>query len=81
VNEAGPHELSEMEQHGLIKGVARYATNDLEIMVTTGNPKGIQSLTDLGRAEIWLSMPNPQWEGVANQIGASLRKAGGEKLY
>ena len=26
-------------------------------------------------------MPNPQWEGVTHQIAASLRKAGGEKLY
>jgi molybdate transport system substrate-binding protein len=81
VYEAGPRELSEMEQHGQIKGVVQYATNDLEIMVPAGNPKGIQSLMDLGRAEIRLSMPNPQWEGVANQIGASLRKAGGEKPY
>ena len=81
VYEAGPRELSEMEQHGQIKGVVQYATNNLEIMVPAGNPKGIQSLKDLGREEIRLSMPNPQWEGVANQIGASLRKAGGEKLY
>jgi molybdate transport system substrate-binding protein len=35
---------------------------------------------DLGRAETRLSMPNPQLEGVADQIGASFRKAGGEKL-
>src|ERR1700756_771087 len=26
-------------------------------------------------------MPEPQWEGVANQIADSLRKAGGESLY
>jgi ABC-type molybdate transport system substrate-binding protein len=26
-------------------------------------------------------MPNPEWEGVANQIAASLRKAGGDALY
>jgi ABC-type molybdate transport system substrate-binding protein len=81
VYEAGPRELREMEQHGQVKGVVQYATNDLEIMVPAGNPKGIQSLKDLGRGEIRLSMPNPQSEGVANQIGASLRKAGGEELY
>jgi ABC-type molybdate transport system substrate-binding protein len=81
VYEAGARELREMEQHGQVKGVVQYATNDLEIMVPAGNPKGIQSLKDLGRGEIRLSMPNPQWEGVANQIGASLRKAGGEELY
>ena len=47
VYEAGPRELSEMEQHGQIKGVVQYATNNLEIMVPVGNPKGIQSLKDL----------------------------------
>jgi ABC-type Fe3+ transport system substrate-binding protein len=26
-------------------------------------------------------MPNPEWEGVANQIEQALRKAGGEDLY
>jgi molybdate transport system substrate-binding protein len=50
-------------------------------LVPAGNPKGIRLLKDLGRAEMRLSTPNPQWEGAANQIGASLRKAGGEKLY
>ncbi len=81
VYEAGARVLDEMEQSGEVKGVVSYATNDLEIMIPGGNPKNIQSLKDLGRPEIRLSMPNPQWEGVANQIGASLRKAGGEELY
>jgi ABC-type molybdate transport system substrate-binding protein len=81
VYQAGVPVLREMEQQGRVKGVVTYATNDLEIMVREGNPKGIKSLVDLGRPKIRLSMPNPQWEGVANQIGDSLRKAGGEKLY
>jgi ABC-type molybdate transport system substrate-binding protein len=81
VYEAGARELRKMEHHGQVKVVVQYATNDLEIMVPAGNPKGIHSLKDLGRGEIRLSMPNPQSEGVANQIGASLRKAGGEELY
>jgi ABC-type Fe3+ transport system substrate-binding protein len=38
-------------------------------------------LKDLAKPELRLSMPNPQWEGVANQIADSLRKAGGEPLY
>jgi hypothetical protein len=44
VYEAGVRELSEMEQHGQVKGVVQYATNDLEIMDRAGNRKGIQSL-------------------------------------
>jgi len=80
VYEAGARVLLDMKNNGQVKDVAEYATNDLEIMVHAGNPRHIHSLQDLGRADLLLSMPNPQWEGVANQIAASLRKAGGEPL-
>jgi ABC-type molybdate transport system substrate-binding protein len=80
VYEAGMRAVGEMERSGQVTGVVRYATNDLEIMVRAGNPQQIGSLEDLGRAGLRLSMPNPQWEGVANQIQASLRKAGGDAL-
>jgi ABC-type molybdate transport system substrate-binding protein len=81
VYEADVSAVRQMEQDGKLNGVVEYATNDLEIMVPIGNPKHIESLKDLARRDIRLSMPNPQWEGVANQIAASLRKAGGEELY
>ncbi len=80
VYEAGARVLHEMAQSGQVTGVVSYVTNDLEIMVRAGNPKHVRSLQDLGRPDLRLSMPNPQWEGVANQIAASLRKAGGEPL-
>ena len=57
-----------------------YARNPLAILVAKGNPKHIESLKDLGRADVRVSMPNPAWEGIAKQIEASYRKAGGEKL-
>jgi ABC-type molybdate transport system substrate-binding protein len=79
--EAGARVLEDMEKDGEVNGVVEYATNDLEIMVPAGNPKDIHSLNDLARPDLRLSMPNPQWEGVANQIAASLRKAGGDSLY
>jgi ABC-type molybdate transport system substrate-binding protein len=81
VYEAGARVLKQMEAANQVKGVVPYATNDLEIMIPAANPKNIQSLKDLGRDDVRLSMPNPEWEGVANQIAASLRKAGGEPLY
>ena len=81
IYEAGARVLSDMEKQGLVKCVVKYATNDLAIMIPAGNPKGIHSLKDLGRPDIRLSMPNPEWEGVAKQISDSLRKAGGEELY
>jgi ABC-type molybdate transport system substrate-binding protein len=81
VYEAGARVLKHMEQANQVKDVVKYATNDLEIMIPASNPKTIHSLKDLGRADISLSMPNPEWEGVAKQIADSLRKAGGEELY
>src|SRR5579875_2261895 len=81
VYEAGLRAVRQMQASGQLHGVVAYATNNLAIMVTKGNPHGIRSLRDLARPGIRLSMPNPQWEGVANQIAASLRKAGGASLY
>jgi ABC-type molybdate transport system substrate-binding protein len=81
VYEAGARVLKTMEENKQVIGVVPYATNTLEIMVGADNPKQIATLNDLGRPDVRLSMPNPQWEGVANQIGSALRKAGGELLY
>lgn len=81
VYEAGARVLKTMEENKQVTGVVPYATNTLEIMVGADNPKHIATLNDLGRPDVRLSMPNPQWEGVANQIGSALRKAGGEQLY
>ena len=80
VYEAGARVLKEMAAKDDVKNVVEYATNDLAIMVPAGNPKHIQSLKDLARPDLNLSMPNPEWEGVANQIQAALRKAGGDPL-
>lgn len=80
VYEAGARVLHAMGQAGEVASVVTYATNTLEIMIPKGNPQAIHSLLDLGRAGIRLSMPNPEWEGVGNQIMSSLRKAGGDAL-
>lgn len=81
VYEAEFRALADMERQNLVETPASYATNDLSIMVSAPNPKQIHSLQDLGRADVRLSMPNPEWEGIARQIGDSLRKAGGESLF
>lgn len=80
VYEAGARVLRQMESEHRIRNAVEYATNNLAIMVAAGNPKHIVSLRDLGRPDVRLSMPNPEWEGVANQISNSLRKAGGDLL-
>jgi ABC-type molybdate transport system substrate-binding protein len=72
---------NELVRRGKLVGpVVAFATNDLTIMVRAGNPARISGLPDLGRVGLALAMPNPQFEGVATQIRASLVKAGGEAL-
>ena len=78
---AGLRAVKEQITTGLLIGPAvPYVTNALTIMVAKGNPARITGLPDLGRAGVRLAMPNPEWEGVARQIQASLLKAGGEAL-
>jgi ABC-type molybdate transport system substrate-binding protein len=64
----------------LVAPVVTFATNDLTIMVSAANPARVAGLADLGRPGLALAMPNPDFEGVARQIRASLVKAGGEAL-
>jgi ABC-type molybdate transport system substrate-binding protein len=57
-----------------------YATNTLTIMVPKDNPAHVTALADLGKPDVRLAMPNPEFEGIARQIEASLKKAGGQAL-
>jgi ABC-type molybdate transport system substrate-binding protein len=68
------------KQHQWFADTADYARNPLAILVASGNPKHIQGLRDLGRTDVRVSMPNPDWEGIGKRIQESLRKAGGEAL-
>lgn len=67
-------------EHGWFAASADYARNPLAILVAKGNPKHIEGLQDLGRPDVRVSMPNPAWEGIAKQIEAGYRKAGGAAL-
>jgi molybdate transport system substrate-binding protein len=69
-----------IEQHVLTGSAVPYVTNSLAIMVPAGNPSAIRGLADLARPGLRLAMPNPAFEGVAKQIEASLKKAGGDAL-
>ncbi|NGX97926.1 MAG: ABC transporter substrate-binding protein, partial [Candidatus Afipia apatlaquensis] len=64
----------------LVPPAVPYVTNTLTIMVPKDNPAQVKSLADLGQPKVRLAMPNPEFEGIARQIKASLQKAGGEKL-
>ncbi|MGC8751671.1 molybdate ABC transporter substrate-binding protein [Hydrotalea sp.] len=63
-----------------VTDTATYAFNKLAIMVAKGNPKHIHNLNDLGKAGVRVSMPNPEWEGIAKRIEEAYIKAGGDAL-
>ncbi len=78
---AGLVKVKELIGKGVLTGQAvPYVTNTLTIMVPKGNPAHIAGLADLGRPEVRLAMPNPEFEGIVRQIKASLAKAGGDGL-
>ena len=78
---AGKGAIADNQQkHGWFADTYDYARNPLAILVAKGNPKHITGLADLGRADVRVSMPNPAWEGIARQIEAGYRKAGGDAL-
>ena len=77
----GSHAIAALQKrHGWFAETCDYARNPLAILVAAGNPKHIRGLQDLGRADVRVSMPNPATEGIARQIEASYRKAGGAAL-
>lgn len=78
---AGLGAVERLVREGDLVGPAiPYVTNQLTIMVPKGNPAKVTGLADLARPGLLLAMPNPEFEGVARQIKAALRKAGGEEL-
>ncbi len=78
---AGKGAIAERQKaHHWFAETVDYARNPLAIMVPAGNPGHVHGLKDLGRDDVRVSMPNPQWEGIARQIQSSYRKAGGEAL-
>jgi len=57
-----------------------YLHNRLVLMVPSGNPLGITSVTDLAKPEIRISQPDPENEDIAHHILDMYRQAGGEEL-
>ena len=78
---AGLKKVQGLIDRGMLTGPAvPYVTNTLTIMVPAGNPGRIKGLSDLARPDLRVAMPNPKFEGIARQIEASLKKAGGDAL-
>lgn len=77
---AGKRRMDLARKDGAVGEPVTFGSNVLSIMVRAGNPKKIRSLSDLGRADVKVAMPNPATEGIARQIEASFKKAGGDAL-
>jgi len=78
---AGLMKVRELIKDGKLEGEAvPYVSNTLTIMVPKGNPAGIKGLADLGKKDVKLAMPNPEFEGIARQIKMALTKVGGDAL-
>ncbi len=77
---AGMKRVKQMVDKGFLVSAEPYVTNSLTIMVPKGNPAHVTSLKDLGKPGLKLVMPNPAFEGIARQIKAALKKAGGDEL-
>lgn len=81
VVQAGEKRIAELIEQGVLQGPpVRFIKNRLAIMVKKGNLKDIRSLEDLGKPGVRLANPDPETEGISEQIRAALRQAGGEDL-
>jgi ABC-type molybdate transport system substrate-binding protein len=77
---AGKGSIEEKAKKGWFTRTEMYAKNKLAIMVRKGNPKGIKTLNDLGKDDVKVSMPNPEWEGIGDRITQAYENAGGKDL-
>lgn len=75
---AGKRRIEEMDDY--LSKTELYAKNKLTLMVQEGNPKGVQGFSDLKNPDLKISMPNPEWEGIGEQIIKAYEKVGGEEL-
>ncbi len=57
-----------------------YLHNRITLMVPEANPARIEKVTDLGREDVRISQPNPEYEDIAFHIIDMYRDAGGEEL-
>jgi ABC-type molybdate transport system substrate-binding protein len=61
--------LARLKKQGLMDSYFTYLHNEMELMVASGNPKGIKGIKDLARADVRTSMPNPVNEGIMQFYG------------
>ncbi len=64
--------LKKLKMLGLADRHAVYMHNEMVLMVAKGNPKNVKGITDVMRADIRTSMPNPVNEGIMQFYGRNV---------
>lgn len=77
---SGKKRMRREEGEGIVDSPVVFASNTLAIIVKNGNPKHVEGLSDLQRADVRVAMPNPKTEGIARQIELAYKKTGGDAL-
>jgi molybdate transport system substrate-binding protein len=74
--------MERLERHGLMaeENCFPYLHNRIVLMVPAGNPARIGSVLDLGRDEVRISQPSPEYEDIAFHIMDMYRQTGGDAL-
>ena len=74
--------MERLEEQGLIEKGAYflYLHNRIVFMVPESNPAKVNAIADLGRDEVRISQPNPEYEDIAYYIIDMYRQAGGDTL-
>jgi molybdate transport system substrate-binding protein len=74
--------MERLEERGFIsrEDFFLYLHNRVVLMVPEGNPANIASVSDLGREDVRISQPNPEYEDIAHYIIKMYRQAGGQDL-
>lgn len=74
--------MKRLEEEGFISrgDYFLYLHNRIVLMVPEGNSAQIASVLDLGRDEVRISQPNPEYEDIAHYIVEMYRQAGGQPL-
>ena len=77
---SSPKALAELQRDGLVGPARTYASNDLALLVASGNPARVGGWADLVRPGLRVAFPDPRTEGIGALALEALEAAGGAGL-
>ncbi len=76
----GEDRVAALEREGRVLRKIAYASNELALLVRSGNPARIATIADLGRDGVRVAIPDARTEDIGKKVEQALREAGGEDL-